>query len=75
MLDGVLDLMLCVCGWLGMGRVDAKGPSDCAVDGLLPAAHGSADDLRRVFYRMGFNDGEIVALAGILVCRRLFWQS
>lgn len=51
------------------GRVDAPGPAD---DGLLPGAappfgDGSvtpAEHLRKVFYRMGLDDKEIVALSG-----------
>ncbi|KAL1520605.1 hypothetical protein AB1Y20_022180 [Prymnesium parvum] len=47
------------------GRVDASGPEESAPAGLLPGAHDTAEQLRRVFYRMGFKDGEIVALAGM----------
>ncbi len=32
--------------------------------GFLPDASQGADHLRKVFYRMGFNDKEIVALSG-----------
>jgi len=51
------------------GRVDSMSPSDVTPDGRLPnATNGSAkkdvDHLRDVFYRMGFNDQEIVALSG-----------
>jgi len=53
-----------------LGRKDK--PSDCKAlpDGLLPDADGRdkkdkpADHLRDIFYRMGFNDQEIVALSG-----------
>ena len=38
---------------------------DASVGGEnLPGGHDTADDLRRVFGRMGFNDREIVALSG-----------
>ncbi|KAG2446653.1 hypothetical protein HYH02_008224 [Chlamydomonas schloesseri] len=54
------------------GRKDAKGPEECSPDGRLPgAAHPFADGsaspaehLRRVFYRMGLNDQDIVVLSG-----------
>lgn len=51
------------------GRVDSMDPSDVTPDGRLPNAYnGSAEKdvghLRDVFYRMGFNDQEIVALSG-----------
>lgn len=48
----------------GAGRVDATGPEDCAPPGSLPGPHDSADQLRAVFFRMGLNDADIVALAG-----------
>nr|AFQ02687.1 chloroplast L-ascorbate peroxidase isoform 1 [Oncidium hybrid cultivar] len=48
------------------GRVDVTGPEQCPVEGKLPSAGppSPADHLREVFYRMGFNDKEIVALSG-----------
>jgi cytochrome c peroxidase len=51
------------------GRVDSMSPSDVTPDGRLPGAdNGSyakdASHLRDIFYRMGFNDQEIVALSG-----------
>lgn len=65
---------------LRYGRKDADKPEDCAPEGNLPAGEGSpggegdprwpkgaksaAQHLRDVFYRMGFNDQEIVALSG-----------
>ncbi|KAL1520610.1 hypothetical protein AB1Y20_022184 [Prymnesium parvum] len=55
-----------------VGRVDASGPEECAPAGLLPGAHDTSEQLRAVFYRMGFEDGEIVALAGahsVGICR------
>eukprot|EP00965_Chrysotila_dentata_P064914 2151830-Pleurochrysis_carterae.AAC.2 len=51
------------------GRVDAAGPEECPPDGRLPDAHKGAPHLRDIFYRMGFNDQEIVALSGELPCR------
>mmetsp|Transcript_27817 Transcript_27817/g.38854 ORF Transcript_27817/g.38854 Transcript_27817/m.38854 type:complete len:203 (+) Transcript_27817:63-671(+) len=55
-------------GWRA-GRLDAMDPSAVTPDGRLPAADkGSPEDtakhLRSIFGRMGFNDQEIVALAG-----------
>lgn len=46
------------------GRGDAKGHEDSVPDGRLPDATKKMDHLRDVFYRMGFNDREIVALSG-----------
>jgi len=46
------------------GRVDGQ-PTDCPPDGRLPdGANPSPQHPRDVFYRMGFNDQEIVALIG-----------
>ncbi|KAL2168489.1 hypothetical protein VTG60DRAFT_7225 [Thermothelomyces hinnuleus] len=45
------------------GRQD-KDVSACTPDGRLPDAAQGQDHLRNIFYRMGFNDQEIVALAG-----------
>ncbi|KIY53630.1 heme peroxidase, partial [Fistulina hepatica ATCC 64428] len=45
------------------GRVDGYA-TDATPDGRLPDASQGADHLRQIFYRMGFNDQEIVALAG-----------
>lgn len=56
-------------GWRA-GRVDALDPkTTVTADGRLPAAdkgspQATAQGLRDVFGRMGFNDQEIVALAG-----------
>lgn len=47
-----------------MGRVDATGPEDCTEDGRLPDADKDMGHLRKIFYRMGFNDAEITALSG-----------
>jgi cytochrome c peroxidase len=46
------------------GRVDAVGEQTCTPDGRLPDASQGQDHIRNIFYRMGFNDQEIVALAG-----------
>jgi len=45
------------------GRKDAT-KADCTPDGRLPDATKKSDHLRDIFYRMGFNDQEIVALSG-----------
>lgn len=45
------------------GRVD-KGPEACPPDGRLPDAAQGASHIRDIFYRMGFDDREIVALVG-----------
>jgi len=46
------------------GRVDSADNSPTAPDGRLPDAAQGAQHLRDIFYRMGFNDQEIVALSG-----------
>ncbi|KAM7514832.1 hypothetical protein LguiA_004415 [Lonicera macranthoides] len=48
------------------GRVDVSGPDQCPEEGRLPDAGppSPASHLRDVFYRMGLNDKEIVALSG-----------
>jgi cytochrome c peroxidase len=54
------------------GRVDELSPSAVTPDGRLPNAESGSpgadkDDaahLRSIFYRMGFNDQDIVALSG-----------
>ena len=46
------------------GRVDAKDGSTSPPDGRLPDASKDAQHIRDIFYRMGFNDQEIVALSG-----------
>jgi len=46
------------------GRTDAEGAQRCPPNGRLPDASKGADHVRDVFYRMGFNDQEIVALLG-----------
>ncbi|OWM90127.1 hypothetical protein CDL15_Pgr006448 [Punica granatum] len=48
------------------GRVDVSGPEECPEEGRLPDAGppSPANHLRDVFYRMGLNDQEIVALSG-----------
>ncbi|KAI1088535.1 heme peroxidase [Rostrohypoxylon terebratum] len=45
------------------GRQD-RDAAACTPDGRLPDASQGQDHLRNIFYRMGFNDQEIVALAG-----------
>jgi len=49
--------------WHG-GRTDAVDGSACPPDGRLPDASKAQQHVRDVFYRMGFNDQEIVALCG-----------
>ncbi|CAD7696144.1 unnamed protein product [Ostreobium quekettii] len=54
------------------GRVDTTGPEECPAEGNLPGAAGPfadgsatpAEHLRKVFYRMGLSDKDIVALSG-----------
>jgi len=46
------------------GRVDHPNGSHCPPNGLLPDASQGADHLRKVFYRMGFDDRAIVSLSG-----------
>ncbi|KAF8800184.1 cytochrome c peroxidase [Phlegmacium glaucopus] len=45
------------------GRIDGFA-AQATPDGRLPDATQGADHLRSIFYRMGFNDQEIVALSG-----------
>ncbi|PKS06414.1 hypothetical protein jhhlp_007162, partial [Lomentospora prolificans] len=45
------------------GRTD-RDISACTPDGRLPDASQGSKHLRDIFYRMGFNDQEIVALSG-----------
>lgn len=49
---------------VAFGRTDAPDGSYCPPNGRLPDAAQGAQHLRDVFYRMGFNDQEIVALSG-----------
>lgn len=46
------------------GRTDAADGKSCPALGRLPDASKLADHIRDVFGRMGFNDQEMVALAG-----------
>jgi cytochrome c peroxidase len=46
------------------GRSDADDGSKTVPDGRLPDATQGAAHLRDIFYRMGFNDKDIVALSG-----------
>jgi len=62
------------------GRIDVVQETECAVEGNLPDAEApygtgaatAAEHLRDVFYRMGFNDREIVALSGAHTIGRAF---
>jgi len=49
--------------WQG-GRTDDADGKKCTPDGRLPDAAQGAQHIRDVFYRMGFDDREIVALLG-----------
>lgn len=53
---------------LRYGRRDVKGDFQCVKEGNLPdaAPPSPAGHLRKVFYRMGLNDQDIVALSGRL---------
>lgn len=46
------------------GRTDSKDQKACPPNGRLPDASKDRKHVRDVFYRMGFNDREIVALIG-----------
>ncbi|CAL5220123.1 g2078 [Coccomyxa viridis] len=46
------------------GRKDVDDETKCPPDGRLPDAAKGPPHLRDIFYRMGFNDQEIVALSG-----------
>jgi catalase (peroxidase I) len=46
------------------GRQDAADATACPPNGRLPDASQGAEHLRDVFYRMGFDDRDIVALSG-----------
>eukprot|EP00467_Chlorarachnion_reptans_P003287 CAMPEP_0114506206 /NCGR_PEP_ID=MMETSP0109-20121206/11297_1 /TAXON_ID=29199 /ORGANISM="Chlorarachnion reptans, Strain CCCM449" /LENGTH=304 /DNA_ID=CAMNT_0001684765 /DNA_START=113 /DNA_END=1027 /DNA_ORIENTATION=- len=62
------------------GRLDTQAKEECPKEGNLPDAYppfgdGASDaarHLRNVFYRMGFNDREIVALSGAHTLGRAF---
>jgi len=49
---------------VALGRVDHQDGNKCPPNGRLPDATQGAQHLRDIFYRMGFNDQEIVALSG-----------
>lgn len=49
--------------WKG-GRTDFTNDDELPPRGRLPDGAKGADHLRHIFYRMGFNDQEIVALSG-----------
>ena len=74
---GMMKMLLCICREMGgpeirwkSGRTDASTaapPSEdrrFSPDGRLPAASDCPAHIRDVFYRMGFDDREIVALVG-----------
>jgi catalase (peroxidase I) len=46
------------------GRTDDSDGAKCPMNGRLPDAALGADHLREIFYRMGFDDKDIVALSG-----------
>ncbi|KAJ3211753.1 heme peroxidase [Entophlyctis luteolus] len=46
------------------GRADAVSGESCPPEGRLPDASQGQKHIRDIFYKMGFNDQEIVALAG-----------
>ncbi|KAL4437883.1 hypothetical protein ABPG74_001054 [Tetrahymena malaccensis] len=46
------------------GRKDAQDDAKCPPQGRLPDPSKDRVNMRQVFYRMGFNDQEIVALVG-----------
>ncbi|GBC07894.1 hypothetical protein RclHR1_07760009 [Rhizophagus clarus] len=46
------------------GRKDADAATACTPDGRLPDASKGPAHIRDIFYRMGFDDREIVALVG-----------
>jgi len=46
------------------GRSDKPDGTSCPAEGRLPDASKNAAHIRQIFYRMGFNDREIVALIG-----------
>ena len=51
------------------GRTDDADQTTCPMNGRLPDASLGAEHLREVFYRMGFEDRDIVALSGaVSVC-------
>ncbi|KAF4721616.1 hypothetical protein FOZ62_003972 [Perkinsus olseni] len=57
--------------YMKFGRKDISGPEECPPEGRLPNPEG-ADHLRKIFYRMGFNDQEIVVLSGAHTIGRAF---
>lgn len=52
------------------GRIDYENDNDVPPHGRLPFGHDKPQELREKFYRMGFNDQEIVALSGAHVLGR-----
>merc|ERR1719229_202658 len=61
-------------GWRS-GRTDAPDGKDTVPDGRLPDGDKGAAHLRTIFYKMGFNDQEIVALSGAHALGRCHPQS
>ena len=53
------------------GRCDYANDKNVPPNGRLPDALQGANHLRDVFYRMGFNDREIVVLSGAHCLGRL----
>ena len=47
-----------------LGRSDSPNDKTVPPNGRLPDATQGQDHIRQIFYRMGFNDREIVALSG-----------
>ena len=54
------------------GRSDKIDHAACPEDGRLPDGAKGAPHIRDIFYRMGFNDQEIVALSGGHTCNSVF---
>lgn len=67
------------CGGLPMpfrfGRVDAVEPKISHPDRLISSKEKPADQLRDLFYRMTFNDQEIVALLGAHTLGRAYKEN
>ncbi|OAV85513.1 hypothetical protein PTTG_30469, partial [Puccinia triticina 1-1 BBBD Race 1] len=47
-----------------LGCQDGVGPESCPPDGRLPDGDKDQDHLQKIFFHMGFNDQESVALLG-----------
>jgi len=57
------------------GRVDYPNGNESPADGRLPDAHKAGGHLRDIFYRMGFDDRQIVALSGAHALGRCHAQN